>query len=112
VPSTPLNITIEQGATFSQAVDVGASFNGLTPRGTLRRAFGGVKLADLTCTAVSGGNTTISLTAVQTAALTDLGERPDQREAIVGVWDLETESAGTVVRHRHGQVILSREATT
>ena len=108
-----LNLTLEQGATFSQVVNVGATFAGLTPRGTLRRSFGGEKLADLACSAVSaGGDTTISLTAAQTKDLTALDALPSEREVLIGVWDLETDNAGAVARHRQGKVILSREAST
>lgn len=110
--ATALNITIEQGATFSQVINLGVTYTGLTPTGMLKRQFQGDKLADLTCTAVDGsGNTTISLTAIATAALQPIGALPSEREVAIGVWDLETSNAGTVVRHRQGKVILSREAT-
>lgn len=113
MPATALNITIEQGATFSQVVNVGATYQGITPTGQLRRSFGGDLLAALTCSAVDGsGNTTISLTATQTGSLQPIDALPSEREVVIGVWDLETSSGGTVVRHRQGKVILSREAST
>jgi hypothetical protein len=110
-----LNLTIEQGATFSQVVAVGEAYNGLSPRGTIRRSFGGDSLASLTCSAVAAGNTTISLTAAQTAALQPLSALPSERDVVIGVWDLETPTADAtpvVTRHRQGKVILSREAST
>ncbi len=68
--ATKLNLSIDQGATFSQTIAVGSTYSGYTVRGKLRQTgFLGALLADLTCTAVSvGGDTTISLTAAQTAA--------------------------------------------
>lgn len=113
MPASALNLTIEQGATFSQVVNVGVTYVGLTPTGQLRRSFGGDLLVPLSCTAVDGsGNTTISLTAVQTGSLQAIDALPSEREVVIGVWDLETSNAGAVVRHRQGKVILSREAST
>lgn len=110
--ATALNITIEQGATFSQVIAVGGTYDGDTARATMRRTFGGEKLADLTCSAISAGNVTISLTAVETAALTVMDGTPTEREIVIGVWDLEAVDGASVVRLRQGKVILSREATT
>jgi hypothetical protein len=115
--ATALNLTIEQGATFSQVVNLGTTYTGLTPTAMLRRSFGsgsggGDLIASFSCTAVDGsGNTTVSLTATVTAALQAIGALPSEREAVLGVWDMETINAGVVVRHRQGKVILSREAT-
>lgn len=113
MPASALNLTIEQGATFSQVVNLGTTYTGLTPTAMVRQSFGGNLLATFTCTAVdASGNTTISLSATITAALQVNGLSPADREVLLGVWDLETSNAGTVVRHRQGKVILSREATT
>lgn len=110
--ATNLNLTVEQGATLSQVIALGASFDGHTVRGTLRRSFGGDKLVDLTCSAISGGNVTISLAATQTRDMAPVDALPSEREVVIGVWDLETENGGAVTRQRQGKVILSREATT
>jgi hypothetical protein len=112
VTATNLNLTIEQGATFSQTIAVGSGYNGHTARGTLRRSFGGDILAELTCSAISAGNVTVSLTAAQTRDLTAIGALPSEREVVIGAWDLEADNAGAVARLRQGKVILSREATT
>jgi hypothetical protein len=109
--ATRLDITVEQGATYSLAVTVGTTYNGLTPRGSIRSAFGGNKLADFTCSVVSAGITTITLSATITAAMVSPSIYDDLREVIIGSWDLETDSSGTVVRHRQGRVTLSLEAT-
>lgn len=111
--ATNLNLVIEQGATFSQVINVGAALVGVTPTGQIRASFGGALLVALTCTAVTaGGDTTISLTATQTAALSATGAAASEREVAIGVWDLETLVVATVVRHRQGRVILIREAST
>lgn len=110
--ATNLNLTIEQGATFSQVINIGAALVGVTPTASIRDKFGGTKLADLTCSAVTaGGDTTISLTATVTAGLSAPNALPSERDAVIGVWDMETLVTATVVRHRQGKVILSREAT-
>lgn len=112
MPATILNLTLEQGATFSSTIAVGAGYDAYTARAKLRREFGGEVLATFACTTVSGGNTTVSLTATETAALTSpTWARTDEREIAVGVWDLELVSGATVVRARQGTVKLSREAT-
>lgn len=113
MPATALNLTIEQGATFSQVINIGTTYTGLTPTGQIRRSFQGDLLTALTFTAVDGsGNTTVSLTATATASLQPIDALPSERDALIGIWDMETSNAGTVVRHRQGKVILSREAST
>lgn len=111
--ATTLDLSIEQGATFAQAVSLGASYDGQTPRAVVRCDFadGGPVLVELACTVVASGSTTLSLTAAQTAALRAGADNPDRRAVPLGYWDLETEAGGVVVRHRHGRVTLSREAT-
>jgi hypothetical protein len=112
--ATKLNLTIDQGATFSQTIAVGVSYSGYTVRGKIRQAgFLGATLAEFTCTAVSvGGDTTISLTAAQTAALcAPTWSAADERLVDLGVYDLELVSGATVVRSREGIAKLSREAT-
>ncbi len=51
--ASTLNLVIEQGATFTQAVSVGAAYNGYTARAALRRSFGGALLATFTATTVA-----------------------------------------------------------
>jgi len=111
--ATRLDITIEQGATFSQTIAVGEAYDGYTARASIRTAFGGSRVVDLSCTTVASGNTTISLTAAQAALLTAPAyARADEREVKIGEWDLELVSGETVVRSRYGEANLSREATT
>jgi hypothetical protein len=113
--ATTLNLTIEQGATFSQTIAVGNTYDGYTARAKLRSQFGpcGELLATFTCSAVSSGNVTLSLTAAQTALLlAPTWAQWDERSILIGVWDLELVSGATVVRARQGEVDLSLEATT
>jgi len=118
--ATALDLLIEQGATLSQSVALGASFAGQTVRATIRSGFpaqvggAGDKVVDLSCTVVDGsGNTVLSLTATQTAALTvPANARFDERVVLLGRWDLESVGGAVVTRHRQGDVRLSREVTT
>lgn len=120
-----LNLEIEQGATFSQVVAAGVSYAGQQPRAQLRRSFadapGGplgdgqlsaLLLADFAATVVdSGGNTTISLTATQTALLrAPRWTRSDERKVPIGVWELVMVSGDTITRTHQGDVKLSRQA--
>jgi hypothetical protein len=105
--ATTQHLTIEQGVAFSQAIAVGDDYDDLQPTAQIRDRFNGRLVADLTCSVVAAGSTTVSLTAAQTAALCILDDqRPDLREALLGQWDLVT-----TVRHVQGRVTLSRSAT-
>ncbi len=110
-----LHLTIEQGATFSQAIAVsgGNTLDAYTARAKIRRrGFLGCELVAFTCSAISSGNMTLSLTADQTAMLlAPAWAEVDQRLVDIGVWDLELVSGATVIRSRQGTVKLSREAT-
>jgi hypothetical protein len=113
--ATTLNLTLEQGATFSQTIAVASdtSLDAYTARARVRRrGFRGCLVVDLTCSAILNGSLTVSLTAAQTAALIPpTWAEVDQRLIDLGVWDLELVSGSTVVRSREGVVKLSREAT-
>lgn len=112
--ATKQDITIEQGATYSDTLAVGTAYNTYTARGKIRDAFGGNVLADFTGGTVTAGSVSISLTAAQTAALTATDVQSDQdREVPLGFYDIELVSGDlvTVVRVRQGKVILSREVT-
>ncbi len=113
--ATTLHLLIEQGATFSQtiAVATGSTYDAYTARAKLRQTgFAGAVLAEFTCSAISSGSMTVSLTATQTGAiLAPAWASADERAVPVGVWDLELVSGATVVRSRQGVVKLSLEAT-
>lgn len=111
--ATNLDITIEQGATYSQAIALGANtWDGQTVRASIRAKFGGAKLLDLTGV-IAAGTLTLSLTAAQTAGLTPPAwARDDERDALLGYYDAESVSGDTVTRHRQGKVYLSREVST
>jgi hypothetical protein len=123
MPASTLNLLLEQGATFSQTIAVGVSYAGYTARAKVRRAsylcaggyagFYGDVLVEFTCAAVTmGGDCVIGLTADQTALLlAPPWVTQDEREVLLGVWDLELVSGATVIRSRQGVVKLSREAT-
>ncbi len=107
-----LNLTIEQGANLSQAVTVDTAFNGRTPTGAIYDRFGGRLLVALTATAVSGGSTTLSLTAAQTAALRAPAYiRDNERSCVIGYYELIDTNAGVVTRIKQGTVTLSRTAS-
>lgn len=105
-----LNIIIRQGATFATTLRLGSAYDGLVPRATIRDRFGGAEIATLTCSTVASGLSTLSLSAAQTAAL-PAGPSSD-RQSVLGVFDVETESSGVVIRHAEGIALMSREATT
>jgi len=110
--ATVLNLTIEQGATFTQAVAVGAAYDGYTARAALRSGFGGALLATYTATTVASGSTTLGLAAAITAALTPPTWADASREITLGVYELELVSPDglIVVRARQGSATLSRKA--
>ncbi len=112
MPATTLDLTIEQGATFSQVIALGAAtWDGQTVTAKIRSAFGGNVLATLTGV-IASGNLTLSLTAAETAALVAPAfARADEREVLLGYYDAESASGGVVTRHRQGKVTLSREVT-
>jgi hypothetical protein len=110
--ATTLNLTIEQGANLSQVITVGTTYNGRTPSAKIRDRFGGTLLTSPSCTAVSAGDTTISLTAAQTAALSAPAyARDDERNVVIGYWELTDTNAGVVTRLRQGTVTLSRQVS-
>ena len=109
--ASTLNLLIDQGATFTQAVSVGTSFNGLTPRAVIRDSFGGSLIATLACSVVSAGSTTLSLAAVQTIAIArPASASARERESLLGVWELEIPNGATVTRTHQGEARLSLEA--
>lgn len=107
-----LHYTIQQGATLSVSVTVGAAYDGWTGRSKIRRSFDGGTLAEPTISTVSGGSLTISLTAAQTAALTrPVQARCDERIAFYGLHDVEITDGTSVVRAAEGKVFHSSEVT-
>jgi hypothetical protein len=121
--ATVQDLTIEQGASFSLTVAVGVGYAGKQPRSRIRdrlppgRAYGAyptLSLVDFTCSVVDGsGNTVLTLSDVQTAALiSPPNARFDEVAPFLGFWDLEVPTAaGGTDRLRRGKVYLSREAT-
>lgn len=108
MPASLLDLTIEQGAIFSQEIAIDEAYNGLTPVAQIRDRVNGSLIAALTCSVVAAGATTISMTAEQTAALAVYDDpRPDLRAVLLGSWDMLT----TGVRHVQGRVTLSRRIT-
>jgi hypothetical protein len=113
MPATALDLTIEQGATFSQAIALGAgTWDGQVVTAQIRSAFGGQLLATFTGV-IASGTLTLSLTATQTAAIQGPAHaRADEREIVIGYYDAESVNAGVITRHRQGKVTLSREVST
>lgn len=111
--ATALNLTIEQGATFTQAIDLGAAtWNGQTPSATIRTRFGGTLVKALTCSAIAANLVTISLTAAEAALLVaPASARDDERAVVIGYWELIATNAGVVTRLRQGTVTLSRQVS-
>jgi hypothetical protein len=114
--SVPL--VIVQGSTLSFGVtitDAATDFTGATARAKIMVDFASrTILQALTVTvnaAINGSMTlTISLTAAETAALTNV--TAGERRQSIGVYDLEVVlSGGSVIRMMQGTAQLSREAT-
>jgi hypothetical protein len=110
--ATTLDLTIEQGATFSQPITLGAAtWDGQATTAQLRTTYDGGKLIDFTA-AIAAGILTLSLTAAQTAALSAPAyARADEQLIQIGYYDVESISGAVVTRHRQGRVYLSRGIT-
>ena len=124
MPAATRNITIEQGADYSEAYKVYSSpgvpwnLTSVTITAKVRSAFGssGSTVATFTPTktGAAAGEFTLSLTAVATAALTPSSSIPNTsgtRSVSLGVWDLEFEEGGVTYRILEGTAALSQEAT-
>lgn len=112
--ATALNLTIEQGATLSLAIALGAAtWDGQAATAVIRSRFGGTLVKALTCSAIAASAVTISLTAAETALLTaPASARNDERDVVLGYWELLATTGGTVVtRLRQGTVTLSRQVS-
>lgn len=108
-----LNLTIEQGANFSQAVTVDTALNGRTPTGNIYDRFGGCLLVALTASQVAAGSTTLTLTAAQAAALRAPAYiRNTERSCVIGYYELIDTNAGVITRLKQGDVTLSRQVST
>lgn len=104
------NFIIEQGATFTTTVTVKAAdataFNltGYTPRAQMRKSYYSSTKTDFTAVitgAATDGKVTLSLTAAQTALLTD-GRY---------VYDIEIDNNTSVFRVLEGMVTVSPNVT-
>jgi hypothetical protein len=109
--ASALNLTIEQGATFTQAIALGAStWNGQSATALLYDRFGGNLLATLTCSAIAADSVTISLTAAETGELDAPAYiRNTERKFVFGYWELTATTGPTITRLREGVVYLSRQ---
>ena len=108
--TTAQNITIQQGATFSQALTLDDT-SGKSYRAKLVDRFW-CAVKGLTCTVTNSTTVTISLTATETAALCLPGNMADdERSGKFGYWDIEEVDGVTVTRTHQGVVTISREAT-
>lgn len=113
------DITIEQGTTFALYLTIKNSdgspkdLTGYTIAGKIRQsALSASVVQTFTCavTDASAGQVTVSLTAVQTAALPTSGGAYD--ELTTYVYDIETTSGSSVVeRLLQGRVFVSPEVT-
>lgn len=130
MPAAVVDITIEQGATFSQSVIGLNTYEGWAARGQVRRGFGGYSaigpyvggganygfdqalLATFTCPNVVAGVLAYSLTAAVTALLMrPTWARGDRPVVDYGWYDLQVVSGSTVIRVQRGKVLLSCEVT-
>lgn len=117
--ATSYDLAVVQGSTLTRVFQViigGAiqDLTGVTAAAKVRDVFTGAVLQLLTCTVVTGVNSTVtvSLTQAQTAALTvAVGTPADVRVSSIGVWDLELTDGVSTYRFAEGIVTLSREAT-
>ncbi len=115
-----LPLVIVQGSTLSFGVvitDAAVDFTGYTARAKIIASFNALTLVKaltiVVNSAVAGSmNLTVSLTAAETAAITNV--TAGERRQPIGVWDLEVvNGAGTgVTRMMQGTAFISREATT
>jgi hypothetical protein len=110
MPATAKNLTIEQGATFSQTLNLGAStWDGQTATAKLYDRFNGVLIATFTCSAITAQNVTISLTAAQTKALiVPAWVRNTERKFTYGYYELVAQNGAVISRLFEGVVLLSR----
>jgi len=114
---TDYDITIFQGEDFDLTVTVDRGtpgdwdITGLTIAAKIRETFDGDEVEAFTPTITDGpnGEFTLTLTAVETAAL--VGPGGDERKNRFGHYDVEITDAGVVTRVLQGRVSLSQEAT-
>ncbi len=115
---------IKQGSNFKLSLVVYRSTGvvwdlstpGTTIAAKLRRKFSdAASLVDFTTTITDGPNGAfdITLTAVQTAALTvsATAQNPDTRDVSLGSWDCELTESGLIDRIIQGTADMSQEAT-
>jgi hypothetical protein len=110
MPAGVYDIYIEQGATFTLAIDVaGLNLSGYSGRGQIRsKANSSEILAPLTVT-IAGSVVNISLTAAQTALLPATGDLYNNTYS--ATYDVELFSGASVVRLLNGVARISPEVT-
>ncbi|HND36774.1 MAG TPA: hypothetical protein PKZ49_09180 [Nitrosomonas sp.] len=113
-----LNLTIEQGSTFTRLLTIKSggtpvNLSGYSFAGQVRRKHSDQKkLAEFTCAVgspTSNGQVTISLTATQTSAIPFIYD--DDGNLEVFYYDIEMTVGSTVDRILEGTVTLSPEVT-
>jgi len=110
-----INLTIQQGATFSQVITpvVPVDYTGFTGNGQIREQCDPryPVLAELSVAVAVGtvGIHTISLTATQTASLPVYGATSADTKLFV--YDIELTSGATIIRADQGSVTVSPEVT-
>ncbi len=114
-----IDLTINQGETFSLSIPVGRAYNGQVVKAQIRCSYGGPGtpgqlIQEFTTVPVTGGIAVISLTAAQTAALTSpISARCDENPVQIGDYDVTStpDTGTTVTRHRQGRAFLDRAVT-
>ena len=110
MPAANYDIEIDQRASFTldlivKQSDGTTAFNlgSYVPYAQIRNTFGGTKLAEITCAVLSptDGTIRLTLTAAQTALLTDTLYR----------WDLILDDGTNVIRLLEGQAKVSQAVT-
>lgn len=115
--STYKEITMDQGATFSEEVvlknidDTAFDLTNYSVRGKLRRSVASSTATDFTCTVTDAANGTfiLSLTSAQTAALTAQNYVTTIYHYDVEIFD--SSSPPTVYRVLRGRIFLEPEVT-
>jgi hypothetical protein len=117
-----LDLTMEQGATFTRTLTISSDgvpldLTGRTYRGKIAKFIGGTTLASFTFTLLdqvtNTGQVTMTLSAAETAALPTKKGTTSTRTTTSLIYDVEQVLADTTVqRILQGTITLSHEVTT
>lgn len=106
------NLYIEQGATFEQIIKVtNLDLTQYNPRGQIKEQASSALIVDFTFVVNSATQMTISLTAVQTAALPATGKAYNDTYQATYDIELAHKTNSTVIRFLNGYVAISPEVT-